>query len=278
MKAFGTDTLVPLQNHICTKIHFSLLTEIVSIERSKLQEVKSTDVSDLITNLTDTDRMVLWYVAGATIHNVASKLKETARLNTINHIYKAKIEFKCTQLLQSLRIPVGHTIESTSDPNSLLEILCRQHLNQGLTVVSDEAFDFFKVLYCKVNVVMNMKNLQAHKTDILKICEYNLKQDETLLEMWCNLFAPKYDSCKCSEDMKQSECVDDESEYDVIDYELEQCLVLDLFDRVVHYFASVQLSDKLDKYKDTVNHKEKEVSLRHKLLSGIKKKRSYEGH
>ena len=271
MKAFGVNNLLPMQNPICTKVYFSLLQEIVSMERNKMQEeIRVADVSDVIKNLTNTDRMVLHYVAGATIHNDASKPKEGVKLNMINHIHKAKIEFKCTQLLQSLRIPVGHAVASTSDPDSLLEIFWRHHLNQGLTVVSDDTFDFFKVFYCKVNSVLTVKNLKCHKIDILKVCECNLKQDETLLEMWCNLFVSKSDSCKCSQDI-EDESFAEQSEHDVIDYELEECLVLDLFDRVLHYFASVQLSDRLDNHKDTVVHKEKEVSLTHNLLSGMKK-------
>ena len=87
------------------------------------EEIKIADVSDLMKNLKGTDRMVLPYVAGATIHNVASKLKENAQINMINHIHKAKIEFKCTQLLQSLRIPVRHAVSTTSDSDSLLEII-----------------------------------------------------------------------------------------------------------------------------------------------------------
>ena len=79
------------------------------------EEIKIADVSDLMKNLKGTDRMVLPYVA--------SKLKENAQINMINHIHKAKIEFKCTQLLQSLRIPVRHAVSATSDSDSLLEII-----------------------------------------------------------------------------------------------------------------------------------------------------------
>ena len=44
-----------------------------------------------------------------------------------------------------------------------------------------------------------------------------------------------------------------------------------MLDNVLHYFCSAHLSDILSKYMDNVLHKEKSVSLWHKLNSGVKK-------
>ena len=63
------------------------------------------------------------YVAGATIHKVTKDLQHSACENMINNIHRAKIEYRCFQLLQSLRIPEGFAIESTDDHASLMEIL-----------------------------------------------------------------------------------------------------------------------------------------------------------
>ena len=55
------------------------------------------------------------------------------------------------------------------------------------------------------------------------------------------------------------------------DFEMEKCLIMDILDHVVHYFCSAHLSDIMSKYKDNATHKERSVSIRHKLLSCIKK-------
>ena len=52
----------------------------------------------------------------------------------------------------------------------------------------------------------------------------------------------------------------------VIDYELEQCLILDRLDKILHYFVSVHLSDTLAKYKDIVMHKKKTMSSTWNLM------------
>ena len=55
----------------------------------------------------------------------------------------------------------------------------------------------------------------------------------------------------------------------MLDYELEQCLVQDKLDKVLHYFISVHLSDTLGKYKDIIMQKKKTVSHRHAILCGL---------
>ena len=54
--------------------------------------------------------------------------------------------------------------------------------------------------------------------------------------------------------------------------ELEECLVMDMLDKVIHYFASVHLSDMLSKYKDLKMAKQKSTSLWHGLIAGVSEK------
>ena len=99
----------------------------------------------------------------------------------------------------------------------------------------------------------------------------HLKNDIEVIELWINLFSQAKESCTCEEghiDNSEDYIKEDARN---IDFELKQCLILDMLDHVLLYFCSAHLSDILSKYMDTVLHEEKSVSLQHKLISGFKK-------
>ena len=147
----------------------------------------------------------------------------------------------------------------------------RQYDNKGLTIVSDEVFDFFKVLYCKLKSVQTFKNLERNTKHLLSVTELQLKNDVQVLHLWCNLFMQSKNQCNCSTDyLEKMDEYDNEHELN-LDFEIEQCLILDMLEHVLHYFCSAHLSDIMSQYKDNVLHKEKSISIRHKLLSGVKK-------
>ena len=100
------------------------------------------------TDMPNHEREILRHVRGATIHKVTKDLCTSASIHMINKMHQARIKYKCFQLMQSLRIPEGY-VKYTDDPASLKEISRRQYNTRGLTIVSDEAFTFFKYVYCK---------------------------------------------------------------------------------------------------------------------------------
>ena len=59
---------------------------------------------------------------------------------------------------------------------------------------------------------------------------------------------------------------------ELLEYELEQCLIIDMLDKVLHYFASVHMSDMLSQYKDEKLSQKKSVALRHALILGQSEK------
>ena len=97
--------------------------------------------------------------------------------------------------------------------------------------------------------------------------------------LWCNLFSSN--SCKHStsttsekeddsdEDLSPSEECE---EQELLGYEFEQCLVLQLLEKVITYMSSVHLSDLLGTYKDNKLSVKKSLSTRHSLGSALKKK------
>ena len=79
----------------------------------------------------------------------------------------------------------------------------------------------------------------------------HLQCDEDLIDLWCTLFHTTEDKCNCPDDLDLSnQSVNDD--FQLLQYELEQSLVLDMFERVLHYFCRVHLSDIVTKYKDTI--------------------------
>ena len=96
-----------------------------------------------------------------------------------------------------------------------------------------------------------------------------LHQDVDLLDLRCNLFYQTDDKSTSA----NTDCNGEITESTDVEYELEISLLLDMFEKLLHYFNKVHLSDILHKYKDTVLHKRLECQLGIKLYLEIKKKR-----
>ena len=104
-KGFDLNTLTSEHNRLSTHIFFSLLGKVVQSEKETLQNLNDTYSAPISTDMSDHERAVLRYVAGATIHTVTKDLQHSASEDMIDNIHQAKIEYRCFQLLQSLHIP-----------------------------------------------------------------------------------------------------------------------------------------------------------------------------
>ena len=77
-----------------------------------------------------------------------------------------------------------------------------------------------------------------------------LQNDEKVVGLWLQLFnSPKERIC---EKDTESEVLENNMNFneELLEYELEQCLIIDMLDKVLHHCASVNMSDILSKYKD----------------------------
>ena len=267
--AFSCEELTGVQRYICCQMYFALLAKILKMEKDKLNEVEKIDLSSSIQDLSNLDRAILRYVAGATIHEVTKSVHESASNNLLTASNKACIEYRCCQLMEKLWLPEGYALEHTNDPESLKEILQRQYKSRGLTIVSDEAFTFFKLLFCKVKNVQTFWNLERNKYNLLHVTELHLKSDVDPLDVWCSLFHQSSEECLCESDNLEIQVSDEDQ---VLQYELEQNMILQMFDKVLHYFCTVHLSDIVAKYKDIVLCKTPQVSIHHQIISGMKSK------
>ena len=210
----------------------------------------------------DHERAVLHYVSGATVKHVHKKFQKSATDSMFSNCHKGHIEYKCCRLLQNLRLPQGYAIEHTDDPNSLLEILRRQDHRKGLTIVLDDTFNFFTLLYLRLLKIQNFNNLQKFETKLMQMTIIHLKEDTELLDVWCNLFSHTANTSNCGVDGNTSTSDRNlSSDETLMEYELEKILVLDMFDKVLEYFCTVHSSDLISQYKDNVINKTKGISF-----------------
>ena len=149
-------------------MYFALLAKILKMEKDQLYQIMQINSNSSIQELSDLERSILRYVAGATIN-------------------KSRIGYRCCQLLEKLHLP-GYALEHKNDPESLKEILQCQYKSRGLTIISDKAFTFLKLLYCKVKSVQTFQNLERNKDNLLHVTELHLKSDLDLIDVWCSLF------------------------------------------------------------------------------------------
>ena len=176
------------------------------------------------------------------------------------------------------------SLTCVQNPETLHEIARKQNARKGLKIVSDKTFNFLKLLDLKVKCMQTYKELQRNPINIQQYTILKLMQDIPLVEIWCNLFSsnssqhgsPTQESEETISQSSDSE--DEESEYsyeceedELLDYELEQSLILQLLEKVITYICSVHLSDLLGTYKDNKLEVKKGLSIRHSLGSAMKK-------
>ena len=123
--------------------------------------------------------------------------------------------------------------------------------------------------------MQTVPNLHKYSDSILQKTTIIIRNDVILLQTWCNLFAASTKSCMCNdyydsniEEPDDNISLDDPTK--VMEYEIEQSLILHMFEEVVLYFCRVHLSDILDKYKDTVLLKHKSMGIR-KTVHSVEK-------
>ena len=161
--AFNRKTLHANENSICTRIYFNLLECIAKKEADKCKQSKLKayqEAQALGINLDALDRSSLRYIAGASIHHVREKLEHLAMSQLMDGNYKAKLNHRKHQLTSKLIGP-PHVIQSKScDPDSLLKVIDKDF--GGLLYVTDDTFEFFKVLLLKTKQTQNILSVQMH--------------------------------------------------------------------------------------------------------------------
>lgn len=269
-KAFSTETLTVVQNSLCTELFHVLLTKYTTRKKNISQGQNKLDPSTFSNELKCTIR----YIAGASLNSVAQKLKASVNNKLLHRFEEAKSGFRAVQILNTLRVPEAVLLEESCEPESLLEIVRRQGKTQGLTHVSDDCFKFFCKLYSEVDCLQNVQSIVSDPKNANSAAIQSLLENSELLQDWMSLFADQSSPCDCIDESAS----EDESEMsnemmvdEVLQFEVEQLLVTDMYEMAVQYFCRAHMSDVVSQYKFKIG-KKKESSLRSSLGNVMSKK------
>lgn len=268
-KAFDTSALTALQNQLCTDVLFAMLESIVqACKHDKLEAIYSaldSDTSSVDVENIDVDtKRTLRYIAGATIHHVCLKLERHIHNKLLQKCYGDRGKLRAFRLINQLRIPESTALSTCSDQDSLQETVRRQGATSGLTHVTDGAFNFFKVVYQKMRKWQCERLVKLDPNNVHQKAIKKLKEDHELLDLWLALFnqIEEY-QVGVQQSVEDKEC-------DWLKVELEQALILNMFDLAMTYIAQTHLSDILGQLKETLNWK-RGKSLRSSVWSAKKK-------
>ena len=265
MAAFGSSILKKNENSICTKIYFDILEMIASNEAHDVRQQKMNEFLHMLDREESMDNLHLSSlrdIAGACIHSVRNTLGKLATNQIMNKQYEAQINHRKRQLTTKLIGPPSQIERETLHPESLIKLLLKD--TGGLLYVTDECFNFFKLLCAKSRKLQHVLAIQLDPENIFLTAYNTLTTDADLLNEWFALFADDSqftsNTCTCTEDSTESyQCDSNE----LLSLELDQILILELMQKVVIYFCKVHLNEKVTQLKDFMLEKPKTFQHRH---------------
>ena len=255
LKAFNLTKLTSNVNAVCTIIYFDFLHIVSSKESSaiitdKLKEFMESQSSSM--ELDNLDKSTLRYVGGACLHYVRNSMKKMAIENVYKNELKAKVMHRIHQLTAQLIGSKTSLENETLEPESLLKLMEKD--TGGLLYVSDQTFDFFKLLLQRIQPHLNIMTIQMDpQLAYMKVLN-SLDMDQDIVRYWLTLFhtnsSEQTCTCATEENMEEQEemCLSAENMWQ--DLELDESLLLTILDKVLVYFCRVYLNEKVDHLKD----------------------------
>ena len=177
---------------------FRLMTNIRGYVVEKITHGKSIDKPaisvnrSLSKNLTKGARSKIRYVAGYCF----AKIRYNTQCATRNSLYSVceKIRNKTASYLSKMKLishvcrSEGQIYKESCDPDSLHAITQKQNINQGLTHLNDECFDFSLQLTDKLLQLQNNKELNIHGEDLNQFVLDILFNDPGVKTSFSNIF------------------------------------------------------------------------------------------
>ncbi|XP_069103899.1 uncharacterized protein [Argopecten irradians] len=224
---------------------------------SQAKDLEHQAGSSTDTDFSDAAKAKLRYIAGACIHKISSRLRQSV-IRSLGKSKTCKFSSKfnyCKQnLLKQLQIQETDMAEST-DQDSFAEIEFRQGASRGLRIVNDSVFNYFLKLNSVLQVYMSPESFHLHGEKIHIVCRQGLGDNEDLLDEWIQLF---------------SNTLDDTED------EVFLSLLLDLYSVVNEHFVRIALLEGLHTFKTLIPRKKKQA-LRQKLQALGEKKTKEKG-
>ena len=172
--------------------------------------------------------------------------------------YKAAVAHRQSQLATKLLGPPDKIQADSVEPESLMKLMEKDR--GGLLYVTDDAFAFFKVLMIKLRKLQNLMALQTHPSQVFSNAVNALYTDADALTLFWDLFIDDKndENCQCTQEANQ---ISSPVEH-LIDAELNDTLIYDLYEKIVHYLCRVHLAEQMFRLKDHTLKKKKTFRLR----------------
>ena len=113
-------------------------------------------------------------------------------------------------------------------------------------------------MYILIISVQNFDQIERNPANILQDTVMHVEQNPMIVNTFCELFTTFSNTCSCLREESNLECTDMDT---ILEYELEEALVLHILHKVIVYMAKVHLNDIISKYLDTVVKKKKTLQI-----------------
>ena len=247
---FKTKHISKLQNKLSSKLVFWLTDKVIAQKANEvvgkhMQNVSTSQREGLEQTQTSAGQAKIRYIAGVCIHKVTARVRDAVERNIGRSAKRSKIacklNYKKQKMLQFFRIKEDEAL--CNDP-SMLEIAYKQGPSRGLTIVSDEMFQFFITLNTLVQSSLSSSHFHLHGENIFIYCRNVVDSNEDILKMWMKLFG----------DFEDPDLED----------EIFLTLVLEIFNDITEHFIRIAFVDALKYFKSTIPRKKKQA-LRSKI-------------
>jgi hypothetical protein len=187
------------------------------------------------------------YLAGVCLHKVTHKVRCSVDRNIGKNSLKSKIacklDYKKQRMMQFFRVAEDEVSCSSS---SMVEIMYKQGASRGLTIVTDEMFEFFIALNSLIQCNLSCAHFDLHGDQTFIHCRNIVDSHEDILQRWFELFG----------NFKDQDLED----------EIFLTLVLEIFKDLTEHFIRIAFVDALKYFKSTVPRKKKQA-LRSKITA-----------
>ena len=187
-------------------------------------------------------RYVGGYVVAKIKYNISKRLKDVlfakGKEKIVQHL---KYKMHC---VNSLTISHEEISNTTSDPDTLIEIARKQNAREGLTNITDKAFDFFLRLEDICRDRLSQINLEEKGKNLFSFTYAEICAETVLFTMWINLIS----ECALSAVVEKDSNLTPEGEdvhvvHKTLDFLITSCEnCTELFNSVVELFLKVSFS------------------------------------
>ncbi|KAJ8306390.1 hypothetical protein KUTeg_016935 [Tegillarca granosa] len=249
-KLFQVHGLSKQQNKLCTKLMFWLMDKQIDMKAQQIvaaqkEALDTKDTPDI--QHSSAGQAKIRYIAGVCINKISSRLKNSVIRKIGKTFKKSKIarmlDYKKQKLLQNFRIKEDEA--PGPGETSMAEIQNKQGPTRGLTIVSDDVFQFFIKLNSFLQKKSTLEYFHLYGENIFQHCRNIIDSNDELIQDWISLFGGVEDNIKD---------------------EIFLTLIMELFKDVTEHFVRVAFVDALKLFKQTVPRKKKQA-LRSKLTA-----------